>query len=667
MRHGSTPGARVAIRRAAMPPSVDLIAVDLPHWARYSHCCLDTEGAPCTPEAPVNQKPDILVAVRSRVTAKRRKKAHLLERRTLTPMPEEAAASRARFRRVVVGALTAIASVACSRSALTPDASQSGAAGDSSDPAGNGGETGASGGGIGAAGASGSGIGGAGATTTGPSDRFGAAWARSASVQTSGEFNSVAADRSGNVYVVGDMWGPGALDFGSGVTPTTASKGWDALLVKYDQSGAAQWAQMATAASSTSTFSSAVVDAAGNVYVSGCIDDSQNPDETPDSVDFGNGVSVAKSDASANALLVKYASSGLAQWAQVVTGSPGSCFAVAALDTEGNVYVVGGVAGTGTYEFGNGITITGNATTSSQVQAAETGVLAKYDSSGAIQWARSVEAGSPASDFTSVATDGEGNVFVAGYVAGTGTYDFGNGVTVAGTGLGTPIAGQEASNALLVKYSSSGIAQWARTPTGSASGSTFSSVAVDSVGDVYAAGSIGGGTYDFGNAVTSTGSVKNGSFTGLAGPSYLAMAKYDASGTAQWARTVNPGGSNSYLTSVAVDSVGSVYVAGAVDATGTYEFGPGVTIGTSSQGGSDYFAALVKYDSSGVAQRAQSCTNGDSAGNIFNSITLDSTGNLYAAGVISGPGVVGFGNSVTLSSTTETPNPGWSPLLVKYH
>jgi hypothetical protein len=582
---------------------------------------------------------------------------HSPERGILLPMPKDAAASRARFRRVVVGAMTAIASVACSRSALTPDASQSGAAGDSSGPAGNSGESGASGGGIGTAGA----------TTTGPSDRFGAAWARSASVQTSGEFNSAAADRSGNVYVVGDLWGPGSLDFGSGVTPTTLSKGWDALLIKYDQSGAAQWAQMATAASSTSTFSSAVVDTTGNIYVSGCIDDSQNPDGTPDSVDFGNGVSVAKSDASANALLVKYASSGLAQWAQVVTGSPGSCYAVATLDTAGNVYVVGGVAGTGTYKFGNGIAVTGVATASSQVQAAETGILAKYDSSGAIQWARSVEAGSPASDFRSVAIDGEGNVYVAGDVAGTGTYDFGNGITVAGTALGTEIAGQEASNALLVKYSSSGVAQWARTPAGSTGGSGFSSVVVDSAGDVYAAGNIGGGTYDFGNAVTSTGSVKDGSFTGTVGSLYLALAKFDTSGAAQWARTVNPGGSNSYLTSVAVDSSDSVYVAGAVDATGTYEFGAGVAIETRSQGGADYFAALVKYDSSGVAQRAQSCTNGDSAGNIFTSITLDSTGNLYAAGVISGPGVVGFGNNVTLSRTTATPNPGWSPLLVRYH
>jgi hypothetical protein len=592
--------------------------------------------------------------------------SHSPDRGTLSPMPKDAAASRARFRRVVIGALTAIASVACSRSALTPDASQSGAAGDSSGPAGNSGESGASDGGIGAAGASGGGIGAAGATTTGPSDGFGAAWARSASVQTSGEFNSVAADRSGNVYVVGDLWGPGSLDFGNGVTPTTVSKGWDALLIKYDQSGVAQWAQIATAASSTSTFSSAVVDATGNIYVSGCIDDSYMPAGTPDSVDFGNGVSVAKSDASANALLVKYASSGLALWAQVVTGSPGSCFAVATLDAAGNVYVVGGVAGTGTYKLGNGIAVTGVATTGSQVQAAETGILAKYDSSGAPQWARSVEAGSPASDFSSVAIDGEGNVYVGGYVAGTGTYDFGNGVTVSGTALGTEIAGQEASNALLVKYSSSGVAQWARTPTGSTSGSGFSSVVVASAGDVYVAGSIGSGTYDFGNAATSTGSVKDGSFTGTVGPLYVVLAKFDASGTAQWARTVNPGGSNSYLESVAVDSSDGVYIAGAFDSTGTYEFGSGVSIETNSQG-SNYNAGLVKYDASGTAQWARSGMNQGSAGNIFISITFDSTGNLYAAGVTGGPGLADFGNNVTLTTKMEAPDPGWSPLLVKYH
>src|SRR4029077_2114077 len=120
----------------------------------------------------------------------------------------------------------------------------------------------------------------------------------------------------GNVYVAGDLWGPGSLDFGNGATPATKQNGWDALLIKYDQSGRAQWAQVPTAAWSTSTFSSAVVDSVGNIYVGGCIDDSQNPTAAPDSLDFGNGVSVAKSDASQNALLVKYASSGLAQWAQ---------------------------------------------------------------------------------------------------------------------------------------------------------------------------------------------------------------------------------------------------------------------------------------------------------------------------------------------------------------
>jgi hypothetical protein len=577
-------------------------------------------------------------------------------------MSKDAAASRARFRGVAIGALTAIASVACSRSALAPDASQSGAAGDSSGPAGNRGEPGASGG----AGTSGSGIGAAGATTAGPSDRFGAAWARSvASVQTSAEFNSVAADRSGNLYVAGDMWGPGSLDFGNGATPMVASNGWDALLIKYDQSGRAQWAQVATAAWSTSTFSSAVVDSTGNIYVSGCIDDSQDPKGAPDSVDFGNGVSVAKSDASQNALLVKYASSGLAQWARVVTGSPGSCFARATLDTAGNVYVVGGGAGTGIYNFGNGVTVTGVATVSNQLDAAETAFLAKYDSSGIVQWARSVEAGSPTSDFSSVAIDGEGNVYVAGDIAGTGTYDFGNGVTVAGTASRGPIA-EAISSALLVKYSSTGIPQWARTPTGSPYGSSFGSVAVDSEGNAYAAGSMSDGTYNFGNAVAATGAVKGGSFTGTAGDLYVVLTKYDGSGTAQWARTVNPGGSNSYLTSVAVDPSDGVYVAGAVDSTGAYEFGSGVTIATSSQG-TGYYAAVVKYSPSGVAQWSRSSTNRNSTEDIFNSIALDFEGNLYAAGVLGEAGVVDFGNNVTLTTEQNAAAGGWNPLLVKYH
>jgi hypothetical protein len=92
----------------------------------------------------------------------------------------------------------------------------------------------------------------------------------------------------------------------------------------------------------------------------------------------------------------------------------------------------------------------------------------------------------------------DGSVFTAGRIDGTGIYDFGNSVTAAGTYSG--------SNIVLVKYNSSGTAQWAQTVTVGSSNSEFLGVSVGSDGSVCAAGSIWGtSTYDFGNGVTAAG------------------------------------------------------------------------------------------------------------------------------------------------------------------
>jgi hypothetical protein len=232
----------------------------------------------------------------------------------------------------------------------------------------------------------------------GKSSSFEAVWVRSVqSAQASSEFNSVAADGSGNVYVAGDLWGPGSFDFGNGVAPIAASDDGDALLMKYDATGAAQWAQTIEAGSNRSSFSSVAVDSSGNVFASGCLYGASGP------VDFGNGVTFTKSDTFSNAVLVSYDASGVAQWVQAVTGgSSDSCFSSVSVDPAGNVYVAGGLYGSGTYRFGDSVAVTGVAVADGLVNLPDNAVLAKYDASGAIQWARSVVSGSPASELDSV-------------------------------------------------------------------------------------------------------------------------------------------------------------------------------------------------------------------------------------------------------------------------
>jgi hypothetical protein len=127
-----------------------------------------------------------------------------------------------------------------------------------------------------------------------------------------------------------------------------------------------------------------------------------------------------------------------AQWARSVSAGNASVFYSVAVGGAGDVYAAGYQSGTGTCDYGNGVTATGTSSSNN-------GVLVKYDSSGTAQWARSVSAGTNNSVFYSVAVGGAGDVYAAGYQSGTGTYNYGNSVTTAGTYSG--------ENVVLVKYS----------------------------------------------------------------------------------------------------------------------------------------------------------------------------------------------------------------------
>jgi hypothetical protein len=469
-----------------------------------------------------------------------------------------------------------------------------------------------------------------------------AEWARTVVPPGAGsELSSLAVDRSGNIYVSGNLWGPGTADFGNGVTATANYDRYNGLLVKYDASGTPQWARSGV----LGDIGPLAIDSAGNVWALVSL-----PYNSSGTIDLGNGVTVTKSDTLFDTVLVKYDSTGTAQWAQTVTddsGNAGSNGGTSSLtvDGSGNVYVAGGLAGSGTYDAGTSVTASGSPAYA---------FLAKYDSSGAAQWKRTVTA-TPvngdvlSSGFGGIAVDSEGSVYATAGT-GSGSYDFGNGLSVAG------------SNSVLVKYNASGIAQWIRT---GASGD----LALDSAGSVYVGGSMAGGSIDFGNGILAQGTLNKGAVPCLeCGPIFPLLVKYDSSGIAQWAQTVTTGGANAYFSSIAVDSAGNVYAAGTANGPGPYDFGNGATVAADTQ---ENFSLLVKYSPSGVAEWARSSKHGGSAGSDdeFNAVAIDSTDSLYVAGLVGGPGDLDYGDNVTVTGLPVIPltaGPGWNALLVKY-
>jgi hypothetical protein len=340
------------------------------------------------------------------------------------------------------------------------------------------------------------------------------------------------------------------------------------------------WAQTVIEGTNRSIFQSVAVDTSGNVFAAGF----QTGREI---FTYGLGVSIQGSPRSNNsdsAVLVKYDSNGIAQWARTVSGGDQSRFYSVAVDVSGNVYVVGTQDGTSIYTYGHGVRVQGM----SPLGIGTNAVLVKYDSNGVAQWARTPSGGGDTvtagrtSRLFSLSVDSSGNVYVAGQQWGTDIFNWGNEVSIQGTNA--------AGNAVLVKYNSDGIAHWARTYRTW----RFSSVTVDALGNVYSAG----------NNV---------------------LLKYNSDGIILWARTVDMDeDSLSGFNSIAIDNSGNIYAVATLEGHNIYTYGSGVSV----QGTARWNAVLVKYNSDGIVQWAQIINNGG-----LNSVVVDVLrGYLYIAG-----------------------------------
>ena len=196
--------------------------------------------------------------------------------------------------------------------------------------------------------------------------------------------------------------------------------------------------------------------------------------------------------------LIKYSSTGVLQWTRTLIGvgtyAGGNYVNV---DTSGNVYVAAYF-----WNTSNG----------------GVGLIAKYNSSGALQWQRSISDQNPAAGQSTscqaIATDSALNVYTTGYYTRTGTaYSF---------------------NIFIAKYNSSGVLQWQRflqDPVTNGQGMQPYSIVVDSSSNVY---------------ILSAGNTTS------------IIAKYNTSGALQWQRSI----SEFAPRSMTIDSSSNIYLTG---------------------------------------------------------------------------------------------------------
>ena len=213
----------------------------------------------------------------------------------------------------------------------------------------------------------------------------------------------------------------------------------------------------------------------------------------------------------------------------------------------------------------------------------------------------------------SVAVDASGNIYTAGYFAGTADFDPGAGtynLTSAGS-----------DDAYVSKLNSSGDLVWAKTFGGTVA-DYGTSVAVDASGNIYTTGYFAG-TADF-DPGAGTYNLTS------AGNDDVFVSKLNSSGDYVWAKTFGgAGGGGDYDrgNSVAVDASGNVYATGHFASTVDFDPGAG-TYNLTSAGWSDVFVS--KLNSSGGFEWAKKF--GGTSWDDVASVAVDASGNIYTTG-----------------------------------
>jgi hypothetical protein len=258
-----------------------------------------------------------------------------------------------------------------------------------------------------------------------------------------------------------------------------------------------------------------------------------------------------------------------------------------------------------------------------------TGLVSKFNVSGAIQWQKTLAASSPSdTSFIALDVDNSSNVYISGITAADGTlngrdiqiakYDTdgnlqwqktlgtagtlqqGLGVAVEAStgnfyifGIFWPSSSSQLSRTIVAKYNTSGVLQWQRslTPAVSSDDASGQDIALDSAGNVYIVGS------------TPTGTTSGQGF----------LVKYNSSGVLQWQVGLSIGTGQSNYQGIAIDSSDNIFVTGTATASGTS------------------YGVVAKYNASGVLQWKKQIGSAGGYPNLTD-ITLDSSGNIYVTG-----------------------------------
>ncbi len=433
---------------------------------------------------------------------------------------------------------------------------------------------------------------------------------------------AVASDASGNAYSLGYFYSSTITFTGTpNISLSNTYGGACMYLAKHDSCGNLKWAKKANGHNGGDVYGAALTtDAAGNVYVTGFFQTDTLFVGTLKAVNSGY----------QDAFIVKYTSAGVAQWVSQSTGASREKGNAIALDASGNIFITGSY-NSAAITFGSNSAI--NGTNDGFTSDA---FVAKFDANGTNLWVKSntsnVNTNGDAHGF-GIGTDASGNVYAAGDFEST--YMRFAGDSVPNNGY---------RDMYIVKYSANGSELWLKG-AGNNNDDGANSLATDASGNSYITGRIGGmSTVNFGTHAVTNNAINPTVF----------LAKYDANGTAQWAKAAN-GDYYSYNEAnyVTIDAAGDPYIIGFYSSD-SLRFG-GVTIYNQSiangNPGGDYTydVFVAKYKANGNISWAR--TAGGDSNDVGNGIAAGTHNNLYITGMYKSPSISLAG--IILTNTTN--------------
>lgn len=300
------------------------------------------------------------------------------------------------------------------------------------------------------------------------------------------------------------------------------------------------------------------------------------------------GTTTLTSSGGTDIFVVKTNNLGVFQWA-VKAGGTGSDRGLSIrADAQGNSYVCG---------YFNGAATFGTVTLTSE--GAQDVFIAKYNSSGTLQWA--VRAGGAEADIgNGITIDNSGNVVVTGEFKDTASF-----------GSTTLVSANASTDVFITKLSPAGAFTWTEHGAGNNTDRGLD-VACDGAGNIYAIG-------QFSTTITFDVTHVNTMFN------VIYLIKFNSSGTEQWFRIIGAGNSN-IANSIAADATGNTWLTG--DFTGTLTFFG--TTNTNLSNSFDNRIFVARYDNTGTLSWASSA--GSDSQITSRSIAIDGSGNAFIAG-----------------------------------